>query len=67
MLHFTVIYVVSKGLGIFNLNHSLWHVMLLMPLLAFGGSYAASYLSNMYFESPFLALKNRFSFIKKEE
>lgn len=65
MLHFTAIYLVSKVFSRFHLDQELWQVLLLAPLLSLALSYALSWLSYHYFETPFLRLKRRFSPIKK--
>lgn len=63
-LHFMVITIVmgiTKKLG---LNNAVWQVLVLETGISLAITIAVSWLSYKYFESPFLRLKEKFSFIK---
>lgn len=60
-LHYIGIYIVTIATRYQQLNHQMWVVMLLEPLLSLGIAFGVSYLSFHYFESYFLKLKNKFS------
>jgi len=49
-----------------HLGGEIWHVLLLVPLVAFGITILISELSYRYFERPFLTLKSRFQFITRD-
>lgn len=64
-IHFLII---SLTLGItkkFGLNTQLWQVLILEPAIALAITIVIAKLSYKYFESPFLKLKDRFSYIVK--
>ena len=65
MLHFPVIYVTGNIVRRIIGDDSLVHVLFTETLVAFGVSLLVAYISFHYFESYFLKLKDKFSFVKR--
>ena len=67
MLHFTALYIINKLPSLLHWNHSLWQVLLLLPMLGVILSVVLARLSYQIFEGPFLKVKNRFSIVLKAD
>jgi peptidoglycan/LPS O-acetylase OafA/YrhL len=65
-LHFFAIFVVTNLTLRYHLNSEVWEVVILEPLASLVLTIIISKLSYRFFESWFLSLKERFSFITKE-
>lgn len=65
-LHMIGILVAKKGLDVIGVKETLLRLFLMEVPLGFVLSLLISYLSYTYFEMPFLRLKKKFQFIKKE-
>ncbi|MEM9829419.1 MAG: acyltransferase [Bacteroidota bacterium] len=65
MLHFPVIYMTGKLVRGLVGDDSLFHVIFTETIVALGMSMFVAYISFHYFESYFLKLKERFSFVKR--
>ncbi len=60
MIHFIAIYIISYFLRYAGFDQSLFHALILSPMLALILSIGLAYLSFQLLERPFLTLKNRF-------
>lgn len=64
-LHTIALLIVVTLLSIFDLDQHAWQLWVLQVPLAMGLSIIMSYISYRYFESPFLSIKERFTYISK--
>jgi peptidoglycan/LPS O-acetylase OafA/YrhL len=64
-LHTIALLIVVTLLGHFGLDRYSWQLWLLQVPIAMGLSILMSYISYRYFESPFLRIKDRYSYISK--
>ena len=64
-LHTVAILIVTNLTFRFELNIKVWHVLLLEPTMSFIITIILSTISYRYYESWFLRLKDRFSFITR--
>jgi peptidoglycan/LPS O-acetylase OafA/YrhL len=65
-IHFMVISATNGLVSKTGLNQHVWQVLLIPTLIAFIITVIVSRISYKYFESPFLKLKDRFSYITKK-
>lgn len=65
-IHFMVISATNGIMTKLGLNHTLWQIIVLHTSVALIITIIASKLSYKYFESPFLKLKDKFSYITKK-
>ncbi len=63
-LHFIGILITTNTFKIFHFNNNLWQVLILETIFAFIITIIIAKLSYRYFESPFLKLKHKLSFIR---
>lgn len=66
-LHFIGILIATTITAKLSLNEQLWVVLFLETILALCITILISWLSYKYFEAPFLRLKSKFSYIKKNK
>jgi peptidoglycan/LPS O-acetylase OafA/YrhL len=64
-LHFIGLLISMVVLKKLHLNTSLWHELLLDPVLALALSFGVAWMSYRFYEMPFLKLKDRFAIITK--
>lgn len=65
-LHFIGILITITIMDKIDMNDKLWHVLLFQTILALSTTIIISKLSFRFFETPFLKLKNKFSYFTKE-
>lgn len=65
-IHFMVISAINGVMAKFGLNHHPWQIIFLHTSVALLITVIASKISYTYFESPFLKLKDKFSYITKK-
>ncbi len=65
-IHFMVISAITELMSKLGLNQYVWQIILLQTFVALVITIIASKISYKYFESPFLKLKDRFSYITKK-
>ncbi|MGV3586331.1 MAG: acyltransferase family protein, partial [Adhaeribacter sp.] len=61
-LHFIIILVITNLFKYLGLGESIWHVLLIIPLISFSATLFVSWISFNYFEVYFLKLKDKFAF-----
>ena len=64
-LHFIGILIAVNGTNMLFEKEQLWHIIIVDTVVALSISLIISKISYKYFESPFLKLKKRFSYISK--
>jgi peptidoglycan/LPS O-acetylase OafA/YrhL len=64
-LHMVALLAVLQVMQRLSLGHEVWHVVILQPVAALLLSVILAWASNRYLERPFLKLKDRFAYIRR--
>jgi peptidoglycan/LPS O-acetylase OafA/YrhL len=64
-LHMVALLAVLQVMQRLSLGHEVWHVVILQPVAALLLSVILAWASHRYLERPFLKLKDRFAYIRR--